>query len=326
MGNTGQHTSLFFPYGKISWESWVHHLVECRFCGSAQAATQPTLHAEIFHSGSDCLNLTVLSRTTDKTSCGIVDTLIWTKDNARSSCDYPISLLHMFDGNITLKQNETTIELTSGETLLLNKCYAYRIFEPDGYIKIAEIGLSENLLKDLINDPDNEPSRLLATKSEWSCLLSTILKKISKEAMERMPVAKAAFAEMLCFILKLCLAEQTLERNHTSLFHSIRHLIHDLHTNPALSPQIIAHALGLSTQVLYKTIHLSNSDFYQELYTARIKHAIKLLENRHLAGKNISEIAYHVGFSNLSHFSSIFKKRTGLSPRLFRITKKGRKT
>lgn len=54
-----------------------------------------------------------------------------------------------------------------------------------------------------------------------------------------------------------------------------------------------------------------------------MQQAAKLLKEKHLS---ISEVAYAVGFSNLSHFSSTFKEIFGVSPKEFTAEKNEAKT
>ncbi|MEN7549344.1 AraC family transcriptional regulator [Rapidithrix thailandica] len=59
--------------------------------------------------------------------------------------------------------------------------------------------------------------------------------------------------------------------------------------------------------------------FYQTspgkwLLHKRLQHAQRLLNSTDM---NISEIAFHCGFQNLSHFSKVFKQHTGFSPTEF---------
>ncbi|PZD78269.1 AraC family transcriptional regulator [Mesonia sp. K7] len=56
----------------------------------------------------------------------------------------------------------------------------------------------------------------------------------------------------------------------------------------------------------------SIQQYYQRV---RIEKAKELLQNQH---KNISEIAYHLGYSSNANFSTSFKKLTGFTPTQFK--------
>ena len=59
---------------------------------------------------------------------------------------------------------------------------------------------------------------------------------------------------------------------------------------------------------------LTDLPTHQFILRLRLKRAAKLLKK---ASGNVSEIAYQVGFSNISHFAKAFRKRYGLSPSEF---------
>jgi AraC family transcriptional activator of pobA len=74
--------------------------------------------------------------------------------------------------------------------------------------------------------------------------------------------------------------------------------------------------LNLSTNYLADLLHKHTGKTTQEhLYLRLIDKAKALLWSTE---KNVSEIAYDLGFEHPSHFTKLFKNRTGVSPRTFR--------
>lgn len=69
--------------------------------------------------------------------------------------------------------------------------------------------------------------------------------------------------------------------------------------------------VGVSRMQLYRKLHaLTNMTVKEFIRHIRLKRAIQLLEQQKL---NISEIAYSVGFKDLSHFRKCFKREYGMS-------------
>ena len=80
----------------------------------------------------------------------------------------------------------------------------------------------------------------------------------------------------------------------------------------------IASHLGISEIYLYKIfIKYTNKSPQQLLLDYRIQLAKNYLRNPALSIKTIST---ELGFSNPNHFSTLFKKTTGLSPKEYRLT------
>ena len=84
---------------------------------------------------------------------------------------------------------------------------------------------------------------------------------------------------------------------------------------PEFSIEQLAREIGMSRRHLYRKIkaitNLSTSDFIRIL---RLQRAAGMLKN---ASGTISEIAYKVGFNNLSHFSKTFREHFGKLPSEF---------
>lgn len=82
--------------------------------------------------------------------------------------------------------------------------------------------------------------------------------------------------------------------------------------DPKLNVQLLADEVGLSRVQLYRKVKaltgISTSEFIRNI---RLKQAEKLLLDKKM---DISQVAYALGFTNQTHFSTLFKKTYGLSP------------
>jgi len=85
--------------------------------------------------------------------------------------------------------------------------------------------------------------------------------------------------------------------------------------NPELNVEIIAQAVGLSRVHLYRKLkELTNQSASDLIRNIRLKQAAALLSSKPLS---IAEVAYAVGYSNMSTFSTNFKKLYGISPKKY---------
>jgi AraC-like DNA-binding protein len=79
-----------------------------------------------------------------------------------------------------------------------------------------------------------------------------------------------------------------------------------------LSVETIGAELGLSRVQLYRKIKaLTGQSPVELLRTARLQKGRELLQT---TGKNVSEVAYEVGFTAPSYFTKCFKDEFGISP------------
>jgi AraC-like DNA-binding protein len=81
-----------------------------------------------------------------------------------------------------------------------------------------------------------------------------------------------------------------------------------------------AHALGVSERTLQRRLQEAGTAFQTELQRARVLAAEQLLDGSDL---KLTAIALQVGFNSLQHFSTLFERVNGMSPRQWRARKIG---
>lgn len=107
------------------------------------------------------------------------------------------------------------------------------------------------------------------------------------------------------------------------LMEKVMKVINEHLADPDLNAEMLAVEVGMSRVHIYRKLkeltNLSVRDFIKNI---RLQQAATLLaEDKKLT---ISEIAYATGYGNLSHFSSSFKERYGMSPKDYMYKHQGR--
>lgn len=85
-------------------------------------------------------------------------------------------------------------------------------------------------------------------------------------------------------------------------------------SDPELSPQSAARALGVSVRTIHARMAQTGTSFASELRERRLQRCREEL-SRGKSGKSITDIAMHWGFASPSGFSRLFRARFGMSPR-----------
>ena len=112
--------------------------------------------------------------------------------------------------------------------------------------------------------------------------------------------------------IKDLLSPKPLPSSDQVLLEKVVRLINENISNPNLNVDFLSKNIGVSRVQLYRKLkELSDQSPSDFIKTIRIKQAAELLANQKV---QISEVAYAVGFSNLSHFSNSFKEFYGISP------------
>lgn len=83
-------------------------------------------------------------------------------------------------------------------------------------------------------------------------------------------------------------------------------------SNPGFSVEQLSEEVGMSRKNLHrKLVALVDQSPNELIRTYRLKTAIQLLEKQ---SGNVKEVAFNVGFTNLSYFAKCFKEQFGISP------------
>ena len=99
----------------------------------------------------------------------------------------------------------------------------------------------------------------------------------------------------------------------------VKEAIHQRLNDPKLGVDTISSDIGLSRTQLYRKVNALTGFTVNELIrTFRLKKAAQLIEQN---WGGVSEVAYEVGFSNLSYFSKCFKEQFGVLPSAYNHSK-----
>jgi AraC-like DNA-binding protein len=76
----------------------------------------------------------------------------------------------------------------------------------------------------------------------------------------------------------------------------------------------VARRQGISPRYLQRLLETSGTSFSARVNELRLQRAFVLLTEPHGRGRRISDIALQAGFSDVSHFNRMFRRRFGDSP------------
>jgi AraC-like DNA-binding protein len=89
----------------------------------------------------------------------------------------------------------------------------------------------------------------------------------------------------------------------------------------SLSLDELARQVKISSKELSVLInHIMGLHFFDFVNEYRINHAMQILSDNNQTDLTVLEILYEVGFNSKSSFNTEFKKRTGLTPTIYRNT------
>jgi len=111
--------------------------------------------------------------------------------------------------------------------------------------------------------------------------------------------------------------------NNDALMERVMNYMNEHLTDPDLNVEKLTEDVGISRAQLHRKLKeiagVSAGEFIRNL---RLEQAARLIEEGQI---NITQVAYSVGFSNQTHFSTVFKKHYGMSPSEYAETKRNEK-
>lgn len=103
-----------------------------------------------------------------------------------------------------------------------------------------------------------------------------------------------------------------IQSNNDKLMERIMKCINDNLSNEDFNVEFLTREVGISRAQLHRKMKeiagISTADFIRNI---RLEQAAKLLKEGRI---NVTQVAYSVGFSNQTHFSTLFRKQFGKTP------------
>ena len=106
--------------------------------------------------------------------------------------------------------------------------------------------------------------------------------------------------------------QKKIKGNDELLMERIMKAVNDHLDDSDFNVEMLTNEIGLSRAQLHRKMkELTGLPVSEFIRNIRLEQAIRLLEEQKI---NITQVAYSVGFSNLAHFSTVFRKQFGVSP------------
>ncbi|AYM99255.1 helix-turn-helix domain-containing protein [Chryseobacterium sp. 3008163] len=207
-------------------------------------------------------------------------------------------------------------------------------FPANSNIHYVVVGITSDRLQSIlsIERPNNTIKTIAAENAsflffenfdaEMQLILKNIVVVDMNNSLNYFYVQIKVLELMYLLFSKLSLRENTAFKNINSMdaekiLQTRNEILNDLSTPPVLSD--LSHIASMSEtklkQLFKQTFGDSIYNYYQK---ARMEEAAFLLKQ---ARHSVSEVGYELGFSNLSHFSRLFEKHYGITPKKFSTSK-----
>ncbi len=215
-----------------------------------------------------------------------------------------------------LTQNGITSEQSAGDMVIYdnNQPFSYRFPEGDNQIVIS-------VPHAVFNAEVHNASSLLNKTLKSDSPLGKFVSSMIQQAWESEEQEDIFGDKMLSAIISILASafeaaslegNDAVERDKRDNLNLVQQFIVDNLEDPTLSVESISQNVHMSSRTLSRLFSKENTSVMRWAWQQRIKSCHKMLmTNNNLT---VSEVAHKHGFSNMSHFSKMFKEAYGVTP------------
>jgi AraC family transcriptional activator of tynA and feaB len=178
-----------------------------------------------------------------------------------------------------------------------------------------------------LNDPERFAGRIFEGSLAPVCMASSIILSIKRSLADRPEASwSEALADVVLDTLSVACAEgihgsreqPVLDSANRVLWAQVCQFVEDTLCDPELAVTSIATEMGMSIRSLQRLFVTAGVTPSRYILDRRLNRAATILRG---AGRHsVTEIAYSLGFNELSYFSRAFATRFGVSPRRYRTS------
>ncbi|ENX17834.1 hypothetical protein F889_01996 [Acinetobacter colistiniresistens] len=226
-------------------------------------------------------------------------------------------LLIQYTGKMRIAYKDQSIQLNEGDVALLDPDETIDMY-PQGLFSHVSVHLSrEKLFRQGITV---DHFGKLITSNMSGHLLKCMLQNLSPEKIELWYAKEDenAFEDALIALIKPTINYKNVEIADHLKIKAERFIFEHL-SKQSLNAAMIADHLGISLRQLHRLFEHQQQSVHQFIQTHRIKKIQYELKDNKNKSLSITEIALKWGFGDSAHFSKLFRKMIGLTPKQYRL-------
>lgn len=226
-------------------------------------------------------------------------------------------------GEYKLEQGGREVFLKPGEMSLYDATEPHRITIPQPFSKIL-ISIPRHLLDERVSNICHMTATRLPTQSGIAAITASMIQSTVSQLEQLEPSDFHSLSDPVLEMLTMTLAEQqgssgTLSRHRNLALMRVKRFIANQLSNTELNTDVISRAVGLSPRYINNLFNEDNTSLMRYLTKQRLSRSRHYLATPLYSYLNITEVAMKSGFSNMAHFSRIFRQVYGLSPSDYRL-------
>jgi len=228
-------------------------------------------------------------------------------------------------GSVAFSQDGRSGFARPGEYVLLSELAFYEL-SSDKNSRLLTIRIPAAELRGRLVSIEDHVSRRFKPNEQMTRLLVGMIRTVAELFINSPPPNPQALATEIISFVALTIGSEdrgaaTDVRN--ARYHLRRRIVDFIESHlsdQSLSPKKIAASSRISLSYLYSLFNDNETTVSQFVQTKRLQRAYEILVADPKGHRTVSEVAYEVGFKNVSHFSRCFSRHFKVAPRDVRQT------
>lgn len=206
--------------------------------------------------------------------------------------------------------------------IMLDNCEPYSVEYDDNAVSIV-LQVPQQLLRERFRSPERCTGRKLSRLSGINRIAGDFLASCAAHAGDLTADQRALTSGMSLGLLSDVLIDETsrdggCRGQQAILMARVKQFVLSQAADPSLDVRRVASTMGLSSRYVTKLFTADGEPLGRFLLRARVERSKRDLSNTALWHLNVGEIGIRAGFSNLSHFSRVFRDATWQTPTEYR--------
>lgn len=228
----------------------------------------------------------------------------------------------LLSGVYRLRQNGKEIFLNPGDIALYDVTQAHQIRCPERFSKLI-ISIPRSILEDRFSGAAHCTGLRIPGNIGIGCVASTLIQSMVAQASNLDPNEFGRLSDYTIDVLTLALSSVRpskffLSGTRSLTLNRIKGLIERNLSSPELNTAMVSEGIGLSSRYINRLFRDEDTSLMRFIWRRRLENCRgELLDPLHV-GRSITDIALHWGFNDVAHFSRVFKRKYGCSPREYR--------
>jgi len=246
----------------------------------------------------------------------------FTHNSERVASVHDASYLLVFPltGCVAFSQDGRVGIARPGDYVLLSELAFYEL-SSDKAARILMLRIPAAELRGRLVSIEDHVSRRFKPNEQMTRLLAGMVRSVAELFIEAPPPNPQALATEVVSFVALTIGSEdrgaaTDVRN--ARYHLRRRIVDFIESHlgdQSLSPKKIAASSRISLSYLYSLFNDNETTVSQFVQTKRLQRAYEILVADPKGHRTVSEVAYEVGFKNVSHFSRCFSRHFKVAPR-----------